>query len=381
MRTNPVTCFQNHASLSFKAKRRDWLKLAIAGTAAPLFGQSGANQSAKPLHVLDELDPANIKLSHRVSIRATDDDLLFLKQIGLRFFRAEIPNDASLAEIAQARDRFASYGITMWSAAHYGHTTLDIALGRPGAARDQDIERCLEIIRLFGRLGVHVAVLDWLPANTFTTAIVERRGYRTREFSLPDFRSRFDKTRFDREYSSQEIWEAFTYFLRAVLPVAEQANVKLAMHPSDPPVVETMNGVGRIFRGYEDYRRAEELAGNSSSWGVRLCVGTWAEGGQDMGENVFEMIHDFGSRGKIYDVDFRNVSSPLPVFQETFPDEGYMDMYQVMRALREVKYAGTMVPDHVPGLAGDEGLVQRAGTAYCIAHMRALLRRANEEVG
>lgn len=69
------------------------------------------------------------------------------------------------------------------------------------------------------------------------------------------------------------------------------------------------------------------------------------------------------------------------MFQETFPDEGYVDMYQVMRALREVRYAGPMVPDHVPGLAGDQGLVQRAGTAYCIAHMRALLRRANEEVG
>ena len=269
----------------------------------------------------------------------------------------------------------------MWSAAHYGHTALDIALGQPGAARDRDIERCQEIIRLFGRLGVHVAVLDWLPANTFTTAMVERRGYRTREFSLTDFRSRFDKKRFEREYSSQEIWEAFAYFLRAVLPVAEEAHVKLAMHPSDPPVIETMNGVGRIFRSYEDYHRAEELAGASPSWGVRLCVGTWAEGGPDMGKNVFEMIQDFGRRGKIYDVDFRNVSSPLPVFQETFPDEGYVDMYQVMRALREVRYAGTMVPDHVPGLAGDQGLVQRAGTAYCIAHMRALLHRANEEVG
>jgi len=376
-----MTSLENHTSLFLKAKRRDWLKLAIAGTAAPLFGQSTTKPPVKPSRNLDELDPANIKLSHRVSIRATDDDLLFLKQIGLRFFRAEIPNDASLVEIAQARDRFASYGITMWSAAHYGHTELDIALGRPGATRDHEIDRCREIIRLFGRLGVHVAVLDWLPANTFTTAMVERRGYRTREFNLTDFRSRFDKQRFDRVYSSQEIWDAFAYFQRAVLPVAEEANVKLAMHPSDPPVVENMNGVGRIFRSYEDYHRAEELAGASPSWGVRLCVGTWAEGGTDMGKNVFEMIQDFGRRGKIYDVDFRNVSAPLPAFQETFPDEGYIDMYQVMRALREVRYAGTMVPDHVPLLAGDQGLVQRAGTAYCIAHMRALLRRANEEVG
>jgi len=68
---------------------------------------------AKPRKVIEEMDPANIKISHRVSIRVSDDDLLYLKQIGVRFFRAEIPLDASLDEIARERDRFARYGITM----------------------------------------------------------------------------------------------------------------------------------------------------------------------------------------------------------------------------------------------------------------------------
>ena len=99
-----------------------------------------------------------------------------------------------------------------------------------------------------------------------------------------------------------------------------------------------------------------------------------------MGKDVFEMIHDFGGRGKIFSVDFRNVSSPLPRFVETFHDDGYLDMYGVMRALREVNYAGGVLPDHIPQLVGDAGL-RRGGTAYCIAYMRALLRRANEEVG
>jgi len=99
-----------------------------------------------------------------------------------------------------------------------------------------------------------------------------------------------------------------------------------------------------------------------------------------MGKNVFEMIRDFGGRGKIAEVHFRNVTGPLPHFVETFPDDGYMDMYQVMKALRQVKFSGAAEPDHVPKLAGDSGLL-RAGTAYCISYMRALLRRANEEVG
>jgi mannonate dehydratase len=99
-----------------------------------------------------------------------------------------------------------------------------------------------------------------------------------------------------------------------------------------------------------------------------------------MGKNVFEMIRDFGGRGKILEVHFRNVSGPLPHFVETFPDDGYMNMYELMKALRQVGFSGAAEPDHVPKLAGDTGLL-RAGTAYCIAYMRALSQRINEEVG
>jgi mannonate dehydratase len=111
-----------------------------------------------------------------------------------------------------------------------------------------------------------------------------------------------------------------------------------------------------------------------------FCVGTWGEGGGRMGKDIFGMIRDFGGRGKIHAVHFRNVSSPLPRFHETFMDDGYLDMYEIMKALRRVRFSGSMVPDHIPALAGDRG-INRGGTAYCITYMRALLRRANDEVG
>ena len=98
-----------------------------------------------------------------------------------------------------------------------------------------------------------------------------------------------------------------------------------------------------------------------------------------MGKDVFEMIRDFGGRGKIFEVHFRNVSGPLPHFVEAFPDDGYLDMYQVMKALRAVKFSGAAEPDHVPKLAGDSGIL-RAGTAYCLVYMRSLLNRANDEL-
>lgn len=362
--------------------RRDFLKLPLAAgvgalvhAACPGGVEAATFAAEKPI---DEDDDANIKLARRLPSTISDDDLLFLKQIGLRWARVNFSGgDATLDGMRATQQRFARFGIRIYSAVHYAYRSLKIQLGLAG--RDEDIETYREFLRNLGRLGIQVACYDFHPANTYTTSHVERRGYIARVFDLEDFRKRVEKQRFDREYAAEEIWASYTYFMKAVLPVAEEANVRMALHPDDPPV-EKMNGVAKLFTHYDGYRHAEEIVAGSRQWGLTFCVGTWAEGGDRMGKDVFEMIRDFGGRGKIFGVHFRNVSSPLPRFEETFPDDGYVDMYRVMRSLREVRFSGTVVPDHIPELAGDDG-IRRAGTAYCIAYMRALLRRANEEVG
>ena len=369
--------------------RRNFLKLPLAagamGGLAGLAYLSRAQLGKQPQPatpprkpVLDEYDDRNIKLAHRVTPGISDDELLFLKQIGLRWARVEFqPAEATHDNMARVQERFGKQGIKIFSAVNYVHRSLKIQLGQKG--RDADIEQYQAFLRDLGKLGIPVADYDFHPANTYTTATVERRGYRAREFNLDDFRKRVETRRFEREYTADEIWDAYTYFVRAVLPAAEKADVKLALHPDDPPVAK-MNGVAKIFVHHDGYKKAEEVAGASKHWGLTFCVGTWAEGGDKMGKDVFEMIRDFGKRGKIFDVHFRNVSAPLPHFVETFLDDGYLDMYRVMKALREVGFRGAMEPDHVPELAGDRG-IRPAGTAYCIAYMRGLLRRANEEVG
>lgn len=351
------------------------LSLPLAAAAAA----TTASAQQRDRKAIDEYDLGNVKLSHRMPIRnMSDDDLLFLQQIGIRWARVEFGEEADFAFIKATQERLARFNMRIYSGVHYAYRSLDIQLGRPG--RDRDIETYCQFLRDLGRLGIPVANYDFHPGNTYTTAQVQTaRGYTAREFNLADFRNKIEKQRFERIYTAEDIWNYYTYFMKAVLPVAEKANVKLALHPDDPPL-EMMNGVAKIFTHYEGYRRAEEIAGNSKHWGLTFCIGTWAEGGDKMGKDVFEMIRDFGGRGKIIDVHFRNVSAPLPHFVETFPDEGYLDMYQVMKELRKVRFSGTAVPDHVPQLAGDSG-IRRAGTAYCIAYMRALLRRANEEVG
>jgi mannonate dehydratase len=351
--------------------RRTFFKSALFASAMPLFGQRGSK-------IIDEADPGNAKLCHRLdATRITDDDLAFLPQIGLRWARLEYSaGDIGFDTLRAAQQRFAKFGLGIYSGVHYSYRSLKVQLGQPG--RDQDIEAYCRFLRDLGKLEIPIASYDFHPANTYTTNMVQHRGYTAREFDLSDFRNKVEKRQFDREYSADDIWANYTYFMKAALPVAEEAGVKLALHPDDPPLAR-MNGVAKLFTHYDGYRRAEQIAGNSRAWGLTFCVGTWSEGGGAMGKNVFEMIRDFGGRGKICEVHFRNVTGPLPHFVETFPDDGYMDMYQVMKALRQVRFSGAVEPDHVPKLAGDSGLL-RAGTAYCIAYMRALLRRANEEV-
>jgi mannonate dehydratase len=349
-------------------RRREFLAL-------PLTAGAARGLSAAPLK--DENDADNLKIATGLNVHsATDNDLLALKQIGLRWVHAQFGNNGSYEAIKSAQERLALYGIKIHCGIVETYRSIKIQLGQPG--RDEEIERFQTFLGDLGRLGIPVAHIDFHPGNTYTTNTIESpRGYKVREFNLEDFRKKVEKPRFERQYSAEEIWANYTYFLKAVVPVAEKANVRLAHHPDDPPLA-MMNGVAKVFIDYDGYRHAEQIAG-SNNWGLCLCVGTWAEGGDKMGKDVFGMIRDFGGRGKIFTIHFRNVSSPLPRFYETFPDDGYLDMYQVIKALRQVRFTGTIIPDHYPGLVNDAG--HRVADTYSLTYMRALLRRANEEVG
>ncbi len=340
---------------------------------------SAAGLTVIPRLLAQKADDNNTKIAHRLNADSlTDDDLLFLQQVGLKWARVEFgEKPIGYEALFATQQRFARFGMRIYSGVHYSYRSLKVQLGQPG--RDKDIETYCQFLRDLGRLKIPIASYDFHPGNTYTTSVVPRRGYMAREFDLDNFRSKVEKQEFDREYSADDIWANYTYFMKAVLPVAEQAGVKLALHPDDPPLAK-MNGVAKLFTHYDGYHRAEQIAAGSPAWGLTFCVGTWSEGGTKMGKNVFEMIQDFGGRGKIFEIHFRNVSGPLPRFVEAFPDDGYLDMYQVMKALRQVKFNGAAEPDHVPKLAGDSGIL-RAGTAYCLVYMRALLKRANEEVG
>ena len=205
-----------------------------------------------------------------------------------------------------------------------------------------------------------------------------------------------------REYSEEELWDNFATFAVEIAPVAEEAGVRIGIHPDDPPGM-TLGGVPRpIFSSFDGYKRALEIA-DSPNVGMCLCIGCWLEGGKSMGRDVVETIRYFGGQGKIFKVHYRNVDKRLPGFGGTFVDEGYFDLhqamhtlfdvedgilvpdytqqmdddglYQAMCALSDIEFDGALIPDHDPP-TGDNG---RLGMIYILAYMRTLQKRVEKE--
>ncbi|MBM3736956.1 MAG: hypothetical protein FJW39_14335 [Acidobacteria bacterium] len=174
-----------------------------------------------------------------------------------------------------------------------------------------------------------------------------------------------------RKYSKQELWDNYTYFIKQIAPVAEEAGVRIGIHPDDPPVPE-LGGIPRhIFGTYDGYVKALEIA-NSPAIGVCLCCGTWMEGGKETGKDVYEAVRGFAKMGKLWKIHFRNVTAPIPYFVETYIDNGYTDMWKLMKTLVEVDFRGNLIADHVPEMAGG----RHAGWSYSMGYIRALHKAA-----
>jgi mannonate dehydratase len=135
-----------------------------------------------------------------------------------------------------------------------------------------------------------------------------------------------------------------------------------------------LGGIPRhIFGTFDGYVRALEIA-NSPNIGVCLCCGTWAEGGDQTGKNVYEAVRAFAKMGKLWKIHFRNVTSPIPDFVETYIDNGYTDMSKLMKTLVEVDFRGNLIADHVPPMTGGRNL----SWSYSMGYIRALYDSAQK---
>lgn len=248
-----------------------------------------------------------------------------------------------------------------------------IVMGEDGWREQTD--DWVDAIRLLASHGVEVICYNFMP-QVFDDAMVVRTSFetKTRGGAITSSYRAIDvdhETLVDAEVlpiSKDEMRANLKRFLDEVIPVAEEVGIKLAMHPDDPPI-SPMGGLQRIMSSVEDYDWL--LAANpSKANGITYCIGCFAE----LGCNLEELIDQWSDR--IHFVHFRNISGCLDDFVETFPDDGDVDLLNVLRKLKEVGYTGCIRPDHAPKLSGEYVEIEGygfQGHIFTAGYLRGLL--------
>jgi mannonate dehydratase len=337
--------------------RREFAKVALGGAAFLSSARTGA-ATLRPI-------PPGIKIGTSAG-QATPENMLYLKQLGVTWVSLAPTQETANAEgFTKMREQWEAAGFKVYNiGSGVGpsgslHNMPEVTLNLPG--RDQKIEEYLNYIRYLGKAGIPYSTYAHMGNGIWRSGReVLPRGYAgsSCDLSSPNLRGNWagksytEPLSHGRVFTKEEIWDNYTYFIKKVVPVAEEAGVRIGIHPDDPPQ-PVLAGVPRcIFSNFEGYKKALEIA-NSPNIGICLCCGSWLEGGKQLtGKDPEEMIRYFGAK-KIFKIHFRNVSAPLPHFTETMIDDGYYDMNKIMRALVDVKFEGIVIPDHVPGLGSD----------------------------
>lgn len=303
----------------------------------------------------------------------SDANLSLLPQLGIgeavHYSMNGLPDDAD--ELRAIRDRYAGFGLR-WTVAESGPAIDRIVMGKEGwQAQTEQYKR---ILGHLGALGVEVVAYNFMPQVSPDAMVIRtsfdrptRGGALTSGFRLADMTDetlRHHETPIPRE----AMWENLERFLHSVLPAAEDAGVRLAMHPDDPPMPR-MCGLERIMGTVADFDRLLSLSPSPAN-AVTLCLGCFAE----LGEDLPALVRHFGER--IGFVHLRDIAGTPEDFVETFPDDGANDMAAVFRALHEIGYDGPLRSDHAPLTAADAGQAndgyQLSGHIFAIGYLRGL---------
>ena len=241
-------------------------------------------------------------------------------------------------------------------------------LGLPG--RDEEIETALDLIRNMGALGIPVWCYEWMPVInwTRTSVTVPARGGALATAYDHDLMRNAPLTEYGI-VTEERLWENLKYFLDAVIPVAEKANVKLAMHPADPPL-SSIRGLGLIMHSIENFQKLLDLIPSPVN-GITLCQGNFTL----MTADLPGTIRHFGRQGKIFFVHFRDVRGTPEKFVETFHDDGQTNMLECMKAYRDIGFEGVLRPDHVPTMEGDSNdnpSYSSAGRLFAFGYVKGL---------
>lgn len=286
--------------------------------------------------------------------------------------RGEKPWD--LMPLIRMKQRFADAGFDL-QVIESMPPSNNIKLGTP--ERDEEIEIFKQFITNMGAAGIPVlcynfmAQFNWFRTSTTTV---------TRGGALV---SSYDHSLMQNAplteagiVSEDQLWENLRCFMKAIVPAAEKAKVKLALHPDDPPITP-IRGVSRILRSADALQQAIDLVPSEYN-GITLCQGTLATAGED----IPATIRRFARQDKMFFVHFRDVKGTPERFEETFHDDGKTDMYEAMKAYIDAGFDGPARPDHVPTMEGETNEnpgYELLGRLYGVGYIIGLMEAAKKE--
>ena len=231
--------------------------------------------------------------------------------------------------------------------------------------RDESIERVLKMLPIMDELDIRGICFNWMAHIGWlrtSNNIPERGGARVTGFAIDEY------VPGEAAITADELWDNYTYFLKAVIPAAEKHGIKLALHPDDPP--RNLGRVSRIMTSADAFDHAVNGIVQSESLGITMCQASF----YIMGEKLEDVIPRFAD--KIMFVHFRNTVGNLDRYRETFHDNGAIDMARIMQLYHD---CGVDVPvrvDHVPTMVGEDMKHQgydAIGRYFAIGYLKGII--------
>lgn len=322
-----------------------------------------------------------MSMKPQVPVRVGENEagLSFIRQMGVECVSLMMkPGEITYDCICREKERLGRFGLTVTDAAcNELQKNKSIHLNLPD--RDRQIERFLHMLEVLGRAEIPFTSIAWQPNGILRTGCAAGKHTRGgRSFFCDQEEIMARPYAEGREYTEEEIWDNFRYFMEQTIPTAEASGVRMALHPNDPPLA-VMAGIPSLIYNMECYRKAFAVAGNSRILGVKLCVGCWLESGEKFGDLMSD-IRELCEADRILCVHFRNVDSMLPVFEETLAEDGYGDMYRIMKQLVKSDCQAVISIDH--GFQPMDGFGGMIGSfCYPTGFMKGLMWAAEKELG
>ena len=306
---------------------------------------------------------------------ASSEYLRFAAQYGVKdillnnpILQEEKPGIWSKKELVKLKLSIESYNLHLSAIENvpthfYDHIMLN------GPNKNMQIENMIQNIENMADVGIPIFGYNWMPSHVWRTNPRHIRGGAIATAFDYESAKNYPLTH-DREYSEDEMWESLEEWIKIITPIAEKKNIRLGIHPCDPPV-EKLGGIPQLLRSFESYKRLIEIV-DSPSNGIEFCQGTFSEMEDAKDGGIYEMIDYFSSRKKILYVHFRNVSGTVPKFNEEFINSGYVDMHKAMNIYLKNGFDSFFIDDHVPQTNHDTEW-GHAGRAFANGYIQALI--------